>query len=43
MEHVFEELNIDHPSQDWATQYRANGNRSLSVGEAICLVPSPGA
>ncbi len=29
------ELNIDEPTTDWARQYRADRNRSLSVGDVV--------
>ena len=36
-EQVFEQLNIDHPTADWALAYRLRGNRSLSVGDVLVL------
>jgi hypothetical protein len=38
LELVFEELNIgDGSNYDWTAQYRANGNRSLSVGDVVVV------
>ena len=34
---VFEQLNIDTPTAAWAQQYRAAGNRSLSVGDVVAI------
>lgn len=36
-EHVFEQLNIDHPTAKWAQQYRDEHNRSLSVGDVVAI------
>jgi hypothetical protein len=35
--HVFEQLNIDHPSAAWAQHYRLAGRRSLSVGDVVVI------
>lgn len=35
LEHVFDELNIDEPTESWAREYRANRNRSLSKGDVV--------
>ncbi|KMV19667.1 hypothetical protein ACT17_06425 [Mycolicibacterium conceptionense] len=37
LEIVFEQLNIDSPTRDWAQRYRATGNRSLSVGDVVAV------
>ena len=34
---VFEQLNIDEPQADWAVRYRAERNRSLSVGDVVVV------
>lgn len=34
---AFRELNIDEPTEDWAKEYRANRNRSLSVGDVVVV------
>lgn len=34
---VFEQLNIDTPTADWAKRYRENRNRSLSVGDVVVI------
>lgn len=36
LETIFDELN-EEPTQQWATDYRAAGNRSLSVGDVVVL------
>ena len=38
LEHVFEQLNVGGdlvPATDWTEEYRANRNRSLSVGDVV--------
>lgn len=35
LETIFEQLNIDDPTETWALQYRLAGNRSLSVGDVV--------
>jgi len=35
LEHVFHELNVDDLTEDWARDYRANRNRSLSMGDVV--------
>lgn len=37
LEKVFEQLNIDEPECDWAQRYRAERNRSLSVGDVVAI------
>lgn len=37
LEMVFEQLNIDAPTAEWAQQYRADRNRSLSKGDVVLL------
>lgn len=37
LETVFEQLNIDEPTESWALKYRLAGNRSLSVGDVVCI------
>lgn len=37
LETVFTELNTDCPTQPWAREYRADRNRSLSVGDVVVL------
>lgn len=40
LEEVFEQLNVGGdivPATDWTTEYRANGNRSLSVGDVVVV------
>lgn len=37
LETVFHELNIDAPTQPWAREYRADRNRSLSVGDVVVV------
>jgi len=37
LELVFSELNIDDPTEQWALDYRARRNRSLSVGDVVQL------
>lgn len=37
LEVVFEQLNIDHPTEPWAQQYRRDRNRSLSVGDVVVI------
>lgn len=34
---VYEQLNIDEPKADWAIDYRARRNRSLSVGDVVVV------
>lgn len=34
---VFEQLNIDTPTAEWARRYRAERNRSLSVGDVVVV------
>ncbi|TXH22919.1 MAG: hypothetical protein E6R06_15965 [Mycobacterium sp.] len=34
---VFDELNVDDPSTEWAQQYRRDRNRSFSVGDVVVL------
>jgi len=34
---VFEQLNIPEPTADWAIEYRAKRNRSLSVGDVVVI------
>ena len=34
---AWRELNIDDPTAEWAKEYRANGNRSLSVGDVVMV------
>lgn len=34
---VFRQLNIDDPSIDWAWRYRAQGHRSLTVGDVVII------
>ncbi len=36
LETIFDELN-EEPTQQWAADYRAAGNRSLSVGDVVVL------
>jgi hypothetical protein len=36
LEIVFEQLNME-PRTDWAIDYRANGHRSLSVGDVVVI------
>ncbi|TXI56470.1 hypothetical protein [Mycolicibacterium mageritense] len=35
LESIFEQLNIDDPTENWALQYRLVGHRSLSVGDVV--------
>lgn len=35
LETIFEQLNIDDPTENWALQYRLVGHRSLSVGDVV--------
>lgn len=35
LEHVFDQLNIDDPTEEWALDYRARRNRSLSKGDVV--------
>lgn len=37
LENVWHELNVDVPTAEWARQYRAERNRSLSVGDVVIL------
>lgn len=37
LEQAFEQLNIDQPVTEWAKEYRANRNRSLSVGDVVVV------
>lgn len=37
LEMIWHELNIDVPTTEWARQYRAERNRSLSVGDVVVL------
>lgn len=37
LETVFEQLNIDEPTETWALKYRLAGHRSLSVGDVVCI------
>lgn len=37
LEDVFAQLNIDSPTADWAVAYRAERNRSLSVGDVVVI------
>lgn len=37
LEHVFDELNVDEPTTDWAWYYRAQRNRSLSKGDVVSI------
>lgn len=37
LETVFEQLNIDDPTESWALKYRLAGHRSLSVGDVVCI------
>lgn len=37
LEQVWVQLNIDLPQTEWAKKYRAEGNRSLSMGDVICV------
>jgi hypothetical protein len=37
LEHVFDQLNVDDPTEGWALVYRANRNRSLSKGDVVVL------
>lgn len=37
LERIFDELNTDEPSTGWAQDYRAERNRSLSVGDVVVL------
>jgi hypothetical protein len=40
LEHVYEQLNVGGdivPATEWTTKYRAEGNRSLSVGDVVLL------
>jgi len=37
LELVFHELNVDNPTEEWAQDYRARRNRSLSVGDVVLL------
>ncbi|MFA5707522.1 hypothetical protein [Mycolicibacterium sp.] len=34
---VFEQLNIDYPTEVWAQRYRADRHRSLSVGDVVTV------
>jgi hypothetical protein len=34
---AWRELNIDEPAAEWAKEYRAKGNRSLSVGDVVVV------
>jgi hypothetical protein len=34
---VFDELNIDTPTEAWAVDYRRRRNRSLSIGDIIVI------
>lgn len=34
---VFEQLNIDAPTAEWARRYREQCNRSLSVGDVVTV------
>lgn len=34
---AFHELNVDEPAEDWAKSYRAERNRSLSVGDVVVV------
>ncbi|OHU47302.1 hypothetical protein BKG82_27000 [Mycobacteroides chelonae] len=34
-EMVFEQLTVDAPEQEWARRYRAAGNRSFAIGDAV--------
>lgn len=34
---AFEQLNIDYPTAEWAKEYRARRNRSLSVGDVVVV------
>lgn len=37
LETVFEQLNIDDPTAEWALKYRLAGHRSLSVGDVVVI------
>lgn len=37
LEKVFEQLNIDDPTESWALKYRLAGQRSLSVGDVVVI------
>lgn len=37
LETVFEQLNIDDPTTEWALKYRLAGHRSLSVGDVVVI------
>ncbi|MDD4865575.1 MAG: hypothetical protein PHQ28_00095 [Mycobacterium sp.] len=37
LEFVWEQLNVDHPTEVWAHQYRADRHPSLSVGDVIVI------
>ena len=40
LEGIFTQLNVGgdlYPAEDYTTEYRANGNRSLSVGDVVSL------
>ena len=34
---VWGQLNVDYPKADWAIKYRAERNRSLSMGDVVML------
>ena len=35
LEHVFDQLNVDEPAEEWARDYRTRRNRSLSKGDVV--------
>ncbi|MEB3023414.1 MULTISPECIES: hypothetical protein [Mycolicibacter] len=37
LELVFDELNVDDPTTEWALRYRLDRNRSISVGDVVIV------